>query len=48
MQDEKIILKGHTKPITCCKWLSNTKTLVSCAKDGSIIVCKAKPHSGNV
>lgn len=36
----RIELKGHTKPITCCRFVPLKKMLVSAAKDGSILVCK--------
>ena len=34
------ILKGHKRPITCCKFVPLKKMIISGAKDGSLIYCK--------
>ena len=36
---DRVELKGHKRPITCCKFVPLKPLLVSAAKDGSVICC---------
>lgn len=36
---DRVELKGHKRPITCCKFVPLKQLLVSAGKDGSLICC---------
>ena len=45
---QRIELKGHTRTITCCKFVPLKRVLVSASKDSSIILCKFALTKGTI